>query len=93
MASRVGGLQDVVADGISGRLVNCGDVDELVHVLSGLSKPKLREMGRLGRQRFLDRFQVRRLVDELDCLYRQLLADSAPEAGRAPEARTSARPS
>lgn len=88
VASRVGGLQDVVADGISGRLVNCGDVDELVHVLSGLSKPKLREMGRLGRQRFLDRFQVRRLVDELDCLYRQLLADSAPQAGR-----TSARPS
>jgi glycosyltransferase involved in cell wall biosynthesis len=76
VATRVGGIPDVVRDGEDGFLVEPGATDELAGRLAELARdPKLRErMGREGRSRVLSRYAVDRLVDDVDRLYRSLLS-------------------
>jgi glycosyltransferase involved in cell wall biosynthesis len=76
VATRVGGVPDVVRDGEDGFLVPAGDVDALAERLAQLARePELRErMGAAGRARVLPRYAVDRLVDDVDRLYRSLLA-------------------
>ena len=77
VATRVGGVPDVVRDGEDGFLVDRGAVDQLVDALARLAAdPDLRaRMGEAGRSRVLPRYAVQRLVDDVDRLYRSLLAD------------------
>jgi len=76
VATRVGGVPDVVRDGEDGFLVELGDVPELASALARLADdPELRtRMGEAGRARVLSRYAVQRLVDDVDRLYRSLLA-------------------
>ncbi len=76
VATRVGGVPDVVRDGEDGFLVEAGDVDGLAERLAALAAdPVLREqMGEAGRTRVFPRYAVARLVDDVDRLYRSLLA-------------------
>ncbi len=76
VATRVGGVPDVVRDGEDGFLVDAGATDELADRLARLARdPDLREqMGRRGRERVLPRYAVDRLVDDVDRLYRSLLS-------------------
>jgi glycosyltransferase involved in cell wall biosynthesis len=76
VATRVGGVPDVVRDGEDGFLVELGDVGELAGALARLAQdPELRgRMGEAGKSRVLPRYAVRRLVDDIDRLYRSLLA-------------------
>jgi glycosyltransferase involved in cell wall biosynthesis len=76
VATRVGGVPDVVVDGEDGFLVEAGATDDLAARLAQLARdPKLRErMGDAGRKRVLPRYAVDRLVDDVDRLYRELLA-------------------
>jgi glycosyltransferase involved in cell wall biosynthesis len=82
VATRVGGVPDVVRDGVDGFLVEAGATDELADRLAQLAQdPALRErMGNQGRERVLPRYAVERLVDDVDRLYRSLL--SAADARR-----------
>jgi len=75
VATRVGGVPDVVRDGEDGFLVEAGATDELADRLARLARdPALRErMGKQGRERVLPRYAVDRLVDDVDRLYRSLL--------------------
>lgn len=76
VATRVGGVPDVVRDGEDGFLVEPGDVDALADRLAALAAdPELRaRMGAAGRLRVLPRYAVDRLVTDMDRLYRELLA-------------------
>ena len=76
VATRVGGVPDVVRDGVDGFLVASGDVEALAERLHRLAGDRaLREqMGAAGRARVLPRYAVSRLVDDVDRLYRSLLA-------------------
>jgi glycosyltransferase involved in cell wall biosynthesis len=76
VATRVGGVPDVVRDGEDGFLVELGDVPELADALARLAAdPELRaRMGEAGRARVVPRYAVERLVDDVDRLYRSLLA-------------------
>jgi glycosyltransferase involved in cell wall biosynthesis len=75
VATRVGGVPDVIRDGVDGFLVEPGAVDDLADSLARLARdPKLRDrMGEQGRERVLERYSVDRLLDEIDLLYRSLL--------------------
>ena len=75
VATRVGGVPDVVRDGEDGFLVDPGDVDALADRLTRLAAdPELRErLGASGRARVIPRYSVERLVDDIDLLYRSLL--------------------
>jgi len=78
VATRVGGVPDVVRDGEDGLLAEVGAIDDLSAGLARLAAdPQLRErMGSSGRGRVLQRYGVGRLVDETDLLYRSLLQAS-----------------
>jgi len=76
VATRVGGVPDVVTEGEDGFLVEVGDIDGIANALATLARdPELRRrMGESGRERVLPRYRVERLVDDVDALYRELLS-------------------
>jgi glycosyltransferase involved in cell wall biosynthesis len=76
VATRVGGIPDVVRDGEDGFLVEIGATEELADRLARLAgDPELRErLGSAGRERVIPRYAVGRLVADVDRLYRSLLA-------------------
>ncbi len=78
VATRVGGVPDVVQEGQDGFLVDPGATDDLADRLARLARdPALRErMGGAGRERVLPRYAVARLIDDVDRLYRSLLASA-----------------
>ena len=78
MATRVGGVPDVVEDGEDGFLVPVGDVDAMASALERLARyPELRaQMGEHGSARVVPRYRVERLVEDVDALYRELLANA-----------------
>ena len=84
VSTDVGGVSDVVDDGETGFLVPVGDTDALAEKLALLAgDPALREtMGREARGRALGRYAVQRLVDDVDALYRELLATTSPTTRR-----------
>ena len=76
VATRVGGVPDVLRDGEDGFLVEPGAAGALADRLEQLARdPGLRErLGAAGRERVLTRYAVERLVDDVDRLYRSLLS-------------------
>jgi len=85
VATRVGGVPDVVRDGIDGFLTEVGDVDALGSRLAELAgDPELRaRMGATAREHTIPRYRVSRLVDDVDELYRELLAHAGVSLPRA----------
>jgi glycosyltransferase involved in cell wall biosynthesis len=86
VATSVGGVPDVVDDGVDGFLVPVGDVDAMADALERLARdPDLRRrFGDAGRDRVSSRYRVERLVDDVDELYRELLLNAgapSPSAG------------
>jgi glycosyltransferase involved in cell wall biosynthesis len=75
VATRVGGVPDVVRDGLDGFLVQPGDTDGAAERLTQLAADsELRaRLGSSGRAHVLERYSVSRLVDDVDRLYRSLL--------------------
>jgi glycosyltransferase involved in cell wall biosynthesis len=87
VSTRVGGVPDVVSDGVDGLLCDPGDVPGIATALEALvGDEALRtSFGRAGRERVLPRYRVERLVDDVDELYRSLLSErSLPQ----PSSRT-----
>jgi glycosyltransferase involved in cell wall biosynthesis len=78
IASRVGGLPEIVVDGETGVLIPPADKGALVRALRDLSDEKLAAMGRAGRQRFLRYFTLDRVHRQIAELYAS--AEAAPAA-------------
>lgn len=76
VAYDVGGVPDVVREGIDGFLVEPGDAAAMAERLARLAvDPELGlRLGAAGRDRVLERYGVGRLLDDVDRLYRQTLA-------------------
>jgi glycosyltransferase involved in cell wall biosynthesis len=76
VATHVGGIPDVVRDGVDGFLVDSDEPDALAERLAELAAdaPRRAAMGEAGRARVLERYAVERLVADIDALYRELLA-------------------
>lgn len=73
-ATAVGGVPDVVQDGVTGLLVAPKDVDALAKALTVLaSDAELRaRMGAAGRRAAATRYSDERLIDDIEHLYRTL---------------------
>ena len=75
VASRVGGLPEVIEDGVTGRLVAPGDPDTLALAMADLlgDAEELRRLGAKARQRAEQKFDMNRCVDSYVELYRSLI--------------------
>ena len=76
VASQSGGLAEVVEDGVSGRLLPIGAVEEMAEAaIEILTKPGLwEEMGQAGRAVAVERFSAERIVDVYESFYAEVLA-------------------
>ena len=76
VASRVGGIPDLIDQGINGLLVRPGDARELADALEKVLSDKglARKLGREGRKRIKDQFSADVMVQSIEKLYRELLA-------------------
>jgi glycosyltransferase involved in cell wall biosynthesis len=76
VASRVGGIPEVVADGESGLLVPPGDAAALADALAALARDpgRRRQMGAAGRCLVRERHDRSRAVDRMLALYARVLA-------------------
>jgi len=72
IATRVGGIPEAVEDGVTGRLIEVDSPLQLAAVLASLDAATLRLMSINARRRYLESFQIQRVVQELDELYREL---------------------
>ncbi len=74
VASRVGGVPDVVEDGVTGRLYPYGDLDALREAVDGLLRDPAEgaRMGERGRNRVAEHFTWDSVVDRLLGLYGDL---------------------
>jgi glycosyltransferase involved in cell wall biosynthesis len=80
VATRVGGVPDLVEDGVTGRLVPPDDPRALAAALAGvLSDPEgAAALGVAGRKRVGGAFTPDRLLGDVDRLYRELLRAKRP---------------
>lgn len=77
VATRVGGVPDLVEDGVSGLLVDAGDDRALAAAIVALAgDPERRHaLGQAGRKRVHPGFGADRLVRDIESLYARLLAE------------------
>lgn len=71
IASRVGGLSEVVEDGVTGTLLPPDDLRVWTRVIEGLDYKTLALMGELGRQRYLRYFTAKQMERNLAQCYLQ----------------------
>src|SRR5262249_10471398 len=78
IATRVGGIPEVVRDGIDGFLHNVGDVEAMADgCLSILGNPGLREeMGKAARDRATHEFCASKIVLRYEDLYRRTIEET-----------------
>ncbi len=77
VATQVGGVPEVILDGITGILLPAGNPQALAEAIQRLlTKPGLcMEMGRSGRERVRDDFSVEQMVQKTQALYEDLLVE------------------
>ncbi|MBI4355800.1 MAG: glycosyltransferase [Candidatus Omnitrophica bacterium] len=75
VASRVGGIPELVIDGETGLLVPSADAAALAHALRRILRDRAwaEQLGRAGRHRVAEQFPVGRMVEQLDTLYMEAL--------------------
>ncbi len=81
LASRVGGVRDLVEDGVNGRLVAPGDPEALAGALVSLFRqPRLRaSLGAAARFTIRERYSLEAMLAKLERLYLELWEKSQPK--------------
>jgi glycosyltransferase involved in cell wall biosynthesis len=79
VATRVGGVPDLVEHGVNGVLVEVDDAAAIARAVETLAADPQRGlvMGRAGRKRVYPAFSASRLIDDVDRLYQDLLGADA----------------
>jgi glycosyltransferase involved in cell wall biosynthesis len=75
VASRVGGIPDLVEHGVNGFLVSPGDVFELSNTIKKIVRDKklAHEMGEKGRKRITEQFSAEAMVQSIEKVYNECL--------------------
>ena len=81
VASAVGGLSEIVADGETGLVVPAGEAEPLADAIVALAGdlPRAAEMGLAGRERALQAFTPERCVERVEELYLRALVPAPTE--------------
>jgi glycosyltransferase involved in cell wall biosynthesis len=89
IASRVGGLPEVVRHGVDGFLEPQGDVEAMAaHALALLRDPDLRlRMGQAARDRALTTFAEAPVIDQYEAVYERVLQQPKPFVDISAQAR------
>ena len=76
----MGGLPEVIRDGVEGYLVEAGDVDTMAaRCLDILTDPaRLKQMGKAARRRASDKFCSTKIIPLYEELYRRVLEARTP---------------
>lgn len=82
MASPVGGLPEVIDDGVTGCLIEGNDTAAWVQAVRTLTTDRLQQMGQAGRERFEALFTLERVVEQLHTLYGCLMSGQALPVAR-----------
>ncbi len=83
IASHVGGLRELVEDGVTGRLIPPDSAEALRAALLMDDAQALRAMGEKARERYLACFTAKRMNDSLLGIYSQLFRNRQPAAASA----------
>jgi len=88
VATRVGGIPELVTDGVTGALVPPGDARAFAAACSAILRDRARalRLGRTGRERATTFFTVEKLVADTAALYRGCLARTRFPSDRGPVA-------
>jgi len=75
IAAEIGGLGELVEDGVTGYLVPPGEAEPLADAIVALASdlPRAAELGQAGRRRALEEFLQDRCTDRTEALYREAL--------------------
>jgi glycosyltransferase involved in cell wall biosynthesis len=75
VGTRVGGIPDLIQEGVNGYLVNPGNEKELASALLKILDDKglALEMGRAGRKKMTGRFSAESMVRSIEKVYKELL--------------------
>lgn len=74
MASTVGGIPELIQDGVTGVLLEPCNAEAIVKHVRAIDAQRWKEMGAAGRQRFAEHFTVDRVHLELSSLYDSVLS-------------------
>ena len=83
VASRVGGIPDLVEDGVNGFLVPPGDPNQLAEAIMKILKDKklAGKMGGMGRKRITEKFSADIMAASIEEVYRELLSEKGVNVG------------
>jgi L-malate glycosyltransferase len=72
IATRVGGMSEIVKDGVTGIFIERDDERALIDELSGLliDKPRRAKLGGAARSDVIERFDREKVIDQIESLYR-----------------------
>ena len=75
VASKVGGLKDLVINGETGILVDIGNADQLARAILSLlnNGREAEEMGSRGKQLVKDKFSIEAVIGRLEALYKEVV--------------------
>ena len=75
LASNVGGVPELVEDGVNGYLINRGDTKQLAEKIICLLEDKnlLMNMGKKSREIYLEKFTSKVMIDKIKSVYNEIL--------------------
>jgi glycosyltransferase involved in cell wall biosynthesis len=86
IASGIGGLREMVVDGVTGLLVEPGEISQLTNAINSVLDEDSRKakMGRRGREFVKANFTIDKVVDRLEGVYKKAVEDVSPKNSHNP---------